>query len=106
MWVIRLVLFLLLLFLLVYVFATNADQTVDLRFMGRDYLDLSLFWIVAASVALGVIATLAGMGLREFRLRRELSRSRKAQASLERELGELRALPLKELSGETPAKDR
>jgi uncharacterized integral membrane protein len=103
-WVIKLVFFLLLLMALVYVFATNAGQTVDLTLFGRDYLDLGLFWVVSASFVLGFVAALVGMGLREWRLRRELVRLRKHQAVQDRELEDLRALPLQELS-EAPRKD-
>lgn len=106
MWLIRLVFFVLLLFLLVYVFATNASQTVDLRLFGREYLDLGLFWIVAASVIMGVLAAVAGMGMREFRLRRDRKRLRRERDELQRELADLRALPLKDLAAETPTKDQ
>lgn len=97
MWVIRLVLFLLLLFLLVYMFAANADQTVDLRFFGREFLAVGVFWIVAVSFAGGLLAALIGMGLREWRHRRELGRLRRHNSALTRELADLRALPLEDL---------
>jgi uncharacterized integral membrane protein len=105
-WVIRLVFFVLLLFLLVYVFVANAGQTVDLRLFGHDYLDLGLFWIVSVSVALGVLATVIGMGLREIRLRRERARLRRERDALQRELDDLRSLPLQELAGETSTKEQ
>lgn len=104
MWVIRLVFFLLLLFLLVYLFVANAGQTVDLNLFGREYLDLGLFWIVAGAFLLGFVAAVVGMGLREFRLRRELGRQRKQHDSLSRELTDLRALPLQELTGQAAQK--
>jgi uncharacterized integral membrane protein len=98
MWVIRLVFFLILLFLLVYVFAANAGQTVDLRFFGREFLAVGIFWIVAVSFGAGVLATMIGMGLRQWRYRRELGRMRRQNSALQHELTELRALPLQELS--------
>lgn len=104
MWVIRLVFFLLLLFLLVSLFVANAGQTVDLNLFGREYLDLGLFWIVAGSFLLGVAAAVMGMGLREFRLRRELGRQRRQHDSLSRELTDLRALPLQDLAAEPTQK--
>ena len=104
MWVIRLVFFLLLLFLLVYVFATNWDQTVDLQFFGREFLDLPLFYVVAACFGLGFMAALLGMGLREWRLRREIGRLKRQSGTLDRELAELRSLPLQELSGQSTTK--
>jgi hypothetical protein len=45
------------------------------------------------------------MGLREWRLRRELGRVRKQQVARDRELEDLRALPLQELSGRSAGKD-
>lgn len=104
MWVIRLVFFLLLLFLLVYLFVANAGQTVDLNLFGREYLDLGLFWIAAGAFLLGFFAALVGMGMREVRLRRELGRHRKQHDSLSRELTDLRALPLQELTGQAAQK--
>ena len=105
MWVIRLVLFLVLLFLLVYVFASNAGQTVDLQLFGREYLDIGLFWVVAASFGIGFLAAALGMAMREVRVRRERARLRKQVGTLESELTDLRALPLQDLSGENQAKD-
>lgn len=105
MWVIKLIVFLVLLLGLVYVFATNADQTVDLTLFTREFLDLELFWVVSGSFVLGVLAAVVGMGLREWRLRRELARLRKHQVARDRELEDLRALPLQELSGQSPGKD-
>lgn len=104
MWVIRLVFFLLLLFLLVYLFVANAGQSVDLNLFGRQYPDLGLFWVVAGSFLLGVAAVVVGMGLREIKLRQELGRQRRQQDSLSRELADLRALPLQELTGDAKQK--
>ena len=105
MWVIRLVVFLLLLFVLVYVFAANAGQTVDLNFFGREYPDLALFWVVAASFGLGFLAALTGMGAREWRHRRDIGRLRKQNAIMDKELADLRTLPLQELDVEPATKD-
>jgi lipopolysaccharide assembly protein A len=97
-WVFRLIVFLLLLILLVYLFATNAGQTVDLRFFGQEWLAIDVFWVVVVSFALGLLAALVGMGLREVRHRRELGRLRRQTAVLQRELTDLRSLPLQELT--------
>ncbi len=83
---------------------TRIGQTVDLNFFGREFLDLGLFWIVASCFAAGLIAALLGTGLREFRLRREIRQLRKQSTDMEKELTDLRALPLEELTGGTPAK--
>lgn len=97
MWVVRLIVFLLLLFLLVYLFVANAGQTVDLNLFSYEFLDLALFWVVAASFALGLLAALSGMGLRELQLRRSMGRLRKENQTLEKELADLRSLPLHDL---------
>jgi len=99
-WVVRLIVFVVLLVTLVYVFWTNAGQTVDLNLFGREFLDLGLFWVVVASFFLGLLAALPGMGLREIQLRRNLTRQRKENQTLERELADLRALPLQDLQGD------
>lgn len=102
----RLVLFVLLLFLLVYVFAANAGQTVDLRFFGREFLAVGVFWVVAASFVAGLVVALIGMGLREWRHRGELGRLRRRNADLQKELEDLRALPLQELTEGSDGKGR
>ena len=103
MWVVRLVVFLLLLFLLVYLFVANAGQTVDLKLFTYEFLDLGLFWVVSGSFALGLLAALSGMGLRELQLRRGMGRLRKEKQVLERELADLRSLPLNDLAAEPEA---
>ncbi len=98
MWVIRLVFFVLLLFLLVYVFAANSDQTVDLNFFKYEFLDLSLFWVVAVCAALGFLAAFVTMSLREWRHRREISHLKRHSRKMTKELADLRSIPLQQLS--------
>lgn len=105
MWMVRLIFFLLLLALLVYFFAANAGQTVDLRFFGRELLAIELFWVVAASFGLGLLVAGSGWLAREWRHRREAGRLRRQNAGLEKELGELRTLPLRELTEHSASKD-
>ncbi len=106
MWVIRLILFVALLSLLVYMFAANAGQTVDLRFFGRELLAVEVFWVAVIAFAAGLMAAVIGMGLRELRHRRELGRMRRQHAALQRELADLRALPLQEMTGAGNRGDR
>lgn len=105
MWVIKLVVFLLLLFALVYLFATNTGQTVDLQFFGREFLAVDLFWVVVSSFALGVLVAGFGLLLREWRHRRDLRRLRRQSERLEQELADLRTLPLQELTERPTTKD-
>ncbi len=105
MWVIRLILLLLVLIVLVYVVAANLGQTVDLDFFGRDYPDTPVFYVAAGCFALGFLIALVAMGLREWRLRRDLGRQAKRAGALEKELADLRALPLRELSEREETRD-
>lgn len=103
MWVVRGVLFLALLFTLVYFFITNSDQSVDINFFGRSYLGVSIYWIVVISYLLGFATSFVLAALREFRFHREIGRLKKAVTAKDREIGDLRTLPLRENS---PALDR
>ena len=104
MWVFRLVLLLLVVVGLGYILAANMDQTVDLEFFGYEYLDTPLIYVVAACFVIGFLVALFVMGMREWRHRREIARLRRRNRELDRELADLRTLPLQELTGETAAK--
>ena len=96
MWVVRGILFLALLFTLVYFFITNSDQSVDINFFGRSFLGISIYWIVVVSYMLGFATSFVLAALREFRFHREIGRLKKNVAAKDREIGDLRTLPLKE----------
>lgn len=106
MWIVRLVFFVLLLSVLVFLFVANAGQTVDLNLFGREFLDLGLYWIVVAAFALGFAAAIMGMGLREFRLRRTIIQLKRKGDEMEKELTDLRSLPLQDLTSETSSKGK
>ena len=105
MLIVRLVIFLLLLILLAYLIASNAGQVVDLRFFGREYLAVDLFWVVAASFLAGVLCTGFGLLSREWRHHRDVVKLRRQVGTLQREIGDLRTLPLQDLTGDAKAKD-
>ena len=96
MWVVRGLLFLVLLFTLVYFFITNSEQSVDINFFGRSFLGISIFWVVVVSYMLGFATSFILAALREIRFHREIGRLKKAVATKDREIGDLRTLPLKE----------
>ena len=102
--VIRLVLLLVLVSVLVVVLAANMDQTVDLDFVGYEYLDTPLLYVAAGCFGLGFLTALVAMGMREWRHRREISGLKRQRRILDRELADLRSLPLQELSGSSVAK--
>jgi hypothetical protein len=96
-WVVKGFLFLILLFVLVYFFVTNAGQTVDLKVLGRTYLDISIFWIVVVSFLLGFAVAFVLAAIREIRTQARLRRLRREMAAKDREIGDLRTLPLRDL---------
>jgi uncharacterized integral membrane protein len=97
-WVVKGLLFLVLLFVLVYFFVTNAGQTVDINLFGRMYLDISIYWIAVVSVLVGFASSFVLAAIREFRLHGEIRRLKKAARDKDQEIAELRALPLPDLT--------
>lgn len=100
-WVVRGLLFLALLFTLVYFFITNSEQSVDINFFGKSYLGISIYWIVVISYLLGFATSFILAALREIRFHREIGRLKKAVATKDREIGDLRTLPLQEVESPT-----
>ncbi|MCP4571244.1 MAG: LapA family protein [bacterium] len=96
MWVIKGLLFLALLFVLVYFFISNADQTVDLKAFGRDYLGVSIYWVVVVCFLLGFASSFILAAIREFRSHREIGRLRKEGKRKDQEIADLRTLPLRD----------
>ena len=78
MWVVKGLLFLILLFVLVYFFATNSDQSVDLNVFGRAYLGINIYWVVAACYLAGFATSFVLAAVRELRFHREIGQLRKA----------------------------
>ena len=103
-WVFRLIVLVVVVAALVIVVADNKDQTVDLRFFHYEYLDTPVMYVATGAFFLGLLMTLLFMSLREFRHQREIGRLRRQARNLEKELADLRTLPLQELSGETAAR--
>ena len=96
MWVVKGLLFLILLFVLVYFFAANNDQTVDLNVFGRHYLGINIYWVVAVCYLLGFATSFVLAALREFRFHREIGQLKKATRAKDREIADLRTLPLRD----------
>lgn len=98
MWVFKGVLFLLLLFALVYFFVTNSGQSVDINFFGKAYLGISIYWVVVVSYLLGFATSFVLAAFREFRFHREIGRLKREGAVKDREIADLRTLPLRNMS--------
>lgn len=96
MWIVRGLLFLVLLFAMVYFFVTNSGQSVDINLFGKSYLGVSMYWVVVVSFMLGFGTALVLALVREIRLQRDMARLRKLARDKDRELADLRTLPLRE----------
>jgi len=94
-WFVRGLIFLVLLFAMVYFFVTNSGQSVDINLFGKQYLGVSMYWVVVVSFMLGFGTALVLALVREVRLQRDLARLRKLTRDKDRELADLRTLPLR-----------
>ena len=101
MWIFRGLSFLVLLFVLVYFFVTNSGQVVDLNFFGHQFLQLSIYWVVAVCFMLGFATNFFLAALREFRFQRTISQLKKEVVQKDKEIHELRTLPLRETTAST-----
>ncbi len=97
MWIFKGIVFLLLLIVLVYFFVTNSGQSVDINFFGKAYLGISIYWVVVISFLLGFGTSFVLAAFREFRFHREIGKLKRLGASKDREISDLRTLPLKSM---------
>lgn len=95
MWVFKGVLFLALLFAMVYFFVTNSEQSVDINFFGKTFLGISIYWVVVISFLVGFATSFILAAFREFKFHREIGNLKRAHAAKDREIADLRTLPLK-----------
>lgn len=93
MWLLRVIVFVTLLVVLVWVGLQN-DGPVDVHIFGKDVLGAPLFAVMFLSALVGLVAGLLLSMVREVKLRVLLSREQREKALLAREVGELRAAPL------------
>ncbi|MFN2370227.1 MAG: lipopolysaccharide assembly protein LapA domain-containing protein [Candidatus Krumholzibacteriia bacterium] len=96
MWVVKGLFFLILLFVLVWFFAENGSQSVDLKLLGRTYMDINIYWVVAVCYLLGFATSFVLAAVRELRFHREIGRLKKAVKTKDREISDLRTLPLRD----------
>jgi len=101
-WIFKGILFLVLLFALVYFFVTNSGQSVDINFFGKAYLGISIYWVVVISFLLGFATSFILAAFREFRFHREIGRLKRHGTAKDREIADLRTLPLKQMGPDDP----
>ncbi|MCP4799597.1 MAG: LapA family protein [bacterium] len=82
-------------------FTQNSSQSVDIKILNKEYLDLSLYYVMIASFLLGIIFSLMIAGIREIRLRNQLRGANNVLRNRDKEIAELRKLPLKDIDNET-----
>jgi uncharacterized integral membrane protein len=94
-WIIKGLLFLIVLIGLVYLGAVN-QQLVDIKFFGKDLLAISIFWVVGASGVAGAVSVYIFAAFREFRFHREIRALKKAARLRDKEIADLRTIPIRE----------
>lgn len=100
MWVFKGLLFLALLFALVYFFVTNSGQSVDINFFGKAYLGISIYWVVVISFLIGFATSFVLAAFREIKFHRVIGRLKREGAGKDREIADLRTLPLKSMGND------
>jgi len=97
-WIFKGILSLLVLIVLAIFFTQNSGQTVDIRFFRREFLDIPLYYVLILAFLLGLVSALIAASIREFQLRVQMRRLGKDLRDRDREIGELRTLPLSDLN--------
>ena len=95
------IIYLLVIIILAVFFTQNSSQSVDIKILNSEYLDLPLYYIMIASFLLGTLFSLMIAGIREIRLRNQLRRINNELKNRDSEIAELRKLPLKDIDNET-----
>lgn len=105
MWAIKGVFWLLILVLLAVFFTQNSGQTVDVKLLNREYIDIPLYLVLLVAFLLGLVLGMIAVAVREFSLRNRIRRLGRDLRERDREIAELRALPLRDIEagqGEEP----
>ncbi|MBT4291647.1 LapA family protein [bacterium] len=95
------IIYLLVIIILAVFFTQNSSQSVDIKVLNKEYLDLSLYYVMIASFLLGIVFSLMIAGIREIRLRNQLRGANNILKNRNKEIAELRKLPLKDIDNES-----
>jgi uncharacterized integral membrane protein len=96
-WIVRGLVFLLALVALAVFFAQNSAEVVDLTILHWEYLAIPLYLVVAGSFLVGVAVSVVVGGIREIRLRNRMRILGRSIKERDREIADLRNLPLQDL---------
>jgi len=95
-WVVKGILFLALLVVLVVFFGANSNRTVDIDVFGHEYLDIQVFWVLLLAFLLGFLTCFVMAAVRELRVHAQMRTLRRTIQAREKEIVELRTLPLQD----------
>lgn len=78
-------------------FAQNNSQVVDIKFLTVEYLAVPLYYVMIASFTLGIAFSMIFAGIREIKFRTKISKLGNDLKARDKEISELRTMPLLEL---------
>ncbi|MEE4310493.1 MAG: LapA family protein [candidate division KSB1 bacterium] len=96
MWIIRWVLWVLLLLFVIYFGAENSSQMVRIKFANWQTPELQLWVVMFFSFAVGMIVWLLGSIFKILQLKTEIRKANKANTNLKKELDKLRNITIDE----------
>jgi uncharacterized integral membrane protein len=102
-WIFKGIVYLLVLIAMAVFFTQNSGQSVDLRLLRWEYLDIPLYYVMLGGFLAGILVSLVVGGIREVKLRKRLRALGRDLKDRDAEIAELRALPLRELDESTEA---
>ncbi len=97
MWIIKGILYLFVLIAMALFFTQNSSQSVDLKLLHWQYLDIPLYYVMLGGFLCGLLVSLVVGGIREVKLRNRLRKLGRDLRDRDSEIAELRSLPLREL---------
>ncbi len=97
MWIIKGILYLIILIAMALFFTQNSSESVDLKLLHWQYLDIPLYYVMLGGFLGGLLVSLVVGGIREVKLRNRIRNLCRDLKDRDGEIAELRSLPLREL---------
>lgn len=94
MWFIRSLLILVGVIAFLWIGMENADQAIDFTFFTREYPGLNLNFLMMVVFVSGMVFSFIISVLNELHLRRQLTQAQRELSRMDREIADLRSLPL------------
>jgi lipopolysaccharide assembly protein A len=96
-WIFKGIIILLAVITLAVFFAQNSSQSVDLRLLQWQWLQIPLYMVLVGSFLAGILVSLIVGGVRELGLRTRMHRLGRELKNRDREIAELRTMPLQDM---------